>query len=259
MARKPLGKKPESPIVPIALKLKEIGYDPIWLYAGKGKQAAGWNTMANEPDDIRNWRGKSVALRMNGHDALTAFDMDVPREDILDTIIERWTARWPEFMAKCLIRHSSQVKVMLIGRMLTERKRMYSARYGKTETEPGGNRVEVFTSNNSQYIGVWGVHSKDRDYGYDGPEITEVPYADLPWFLEADLNELLTIANEVMEAAGLEKCEDAGCDLDEAVFDLTAETRCEPKDLPADDAGGTLRALPQRVRLRPRQAVRSGV
>ena len=58
MARKPLGAKPESPIVPIALKLKELGYDPIWLYAGKGKQVEGWNKMANEPDDIRNWRGQ---------------------------------------------------------------------------------------------------------------------------------------------------------------------------------------------------------
>jgi hypothetical protein len=232
MPRKSLAAKPESPIVPVALKLKELGYDPIWLYAGKGKQAAGWPEMANEPDDIRKWRGRSVALRMSGHPDLTAFDMDVPRQDILDSIILRWTDRWPEFMGRCLIRHSGAVKVMLIGRMATERKRMYSARYGKTDDNPAGNRVEVFTCNDRQYIGVWGVHSKGRDYGYDGPEITEVGYSDLPVFLEADLNELLTIANEVMEAAGLAKCEDAGADLDEAVFDLTPDMRCEPKDLP---------------------------
>ena len=114
---------------------------------------------------------------MNGHDDLTAFDMDVPRQDILDSIIET--------VDRAVAGIHGQVPDPALGRGQGDADRPDAdgaqadvfRRATARPTEPGGNRVEVFTSNDRQYIGVWGMHSKGRDYGYDGPEITEVAYA----------------------------------------------------------------------------------
>ena len=91
----------------------------------------------------------------------------------------------------------------LFGRMTTSRKHMTSGRYGVSAEHPKGHLVEVFTSNDLRYVGVWGMHSEGREYGYDGPTLFDVREADLPWFSEDDLNEALEIANRAMEAAGL--------------------------------------------------------
>jgi hypothetical protein len=230
MARRALGKKPVSPLVPVALRLKQLGYDPIPLRSGKGTPPKGWPGMANTPADIAMWRGGTVAVRMAGSDDLFAVDLDVQVQEVLDAIIERYRTRWPAFMAGCVIRHSSQVKVMLIGRLKTDKRGMHSGRYGVTAEHKGGNRVELFTSNDSRYIAVWGLHSKDRYYGYDGPELQEIAIDDLPEFLDADLNELLAIVNEVMEAAGLPQNDPPGGGDSEAIYDLTPDMVADLED-----------------------------
>jgi hypothetical protein len=230
MARQPLKPKPVPAIVPIALKLKALGYDPIPLYSGKGKPPKGWPTNPNTPEDINGWNGRTVALRMRGHADLFAIDMDIQHDGVLRAIIARYQERWPDFMARCVVRHSGAVKVMLIGRLSTARRYMHSGRYGVTEEHKGGNRVELFTANDARYIAVWGMHSTGRDYGFDGPEIVEVEYRALPEFLEDDLNELLTIANEEMEAAGLALSEKPGEDKGDVIYDLTPDMVAELED-----------------------------
>jgi putative DNA primase/helicase len=225
-ARRELKPKSVPAIVPIALKLKAAGYDPIPLRHKTGPYE-GWRLAPNTPADIAAFHGKALALRMSGHDDLFAIDLDIQRQEILDQIWERYQARWPEFMARCVVRHSSRVKVMLIGRLKTDKNHMYSARYGE---EPGGNRVELFTANDKRYIVVWGLHSEERYYGYDGPELHEVAYADLPWFLDCDLNELLAIAIAVMEEAGLPLVGAGGVDVDDVLFDLEHDKVAELKD-----------------------------
>lgn len=221
--------KPVSPIVPIAKALKEMGFDPIPMRS-KTKPYTGWRTQPNTPADIDKWQGKTLAVRMDGAGELFAIDLDIQREDILEAIIAKYRERWPEFMDKCVIRHSDRVKVMLIGRLTTTKRWLYSGRYGATEEHPGGNRVEVFTCNDPRYIAVWGLHSTGRYYGYDGPELHTVPIKLLPEFHDEDLNELLTIANEVMEAAGLTLVEKPGGDTGDIAYDLTPDMQAETED-----------------------------
>jgi putative DNA primase/helicase len=230
MPRPVLGPKPVSPIVPIAKKLKENGFDPIPLRS-KTEPYVGWRTDPNTPADIKKWRGGAIALRMYGHPDLFAIDLDIQRQDVMDEVIRRYTERWPEFMARCIIRHSGAVKAMLIGRMATDKKYMYSGRYGVTEEHKGGNRVELFTHNDPRYILVYGLHSEGRFYGYDGPCLYDVRYENLPWFSDTDLNELLEVAEEIMKALGLPLSEPGGSGSDAGIiYDLEPDMVAELDD-----------------------------
>jgi hypothetical protein len=227
-----LGEKKIPPIRAVALKLKQLGYDVIPLYDGKSKPPKKWPELLNTPEEIATWNDPTIAVRTFGTETVVWFDADVQRQDALDGILAGWTERWPDFMARCVRRHSGAVKVTLVGRLVTDKKRMWSSRYGVTEENPGGNRVELFTSNDRRYVAVWGKHSAGREYGYTGPSLEDVAIADLPLFLEEDLNDLLRIANEVMERLGLEKAEDGdasgmGADV---LYDLTPEMTAELED-----------------------------
>jgi hypothetical protein len=207
-------------IVTIALELKRLGYDPIPLRSGKDKPFKGWPTTANEEADIKKFVGRSIALRTNGCVDTFFIDVDVQDEDARDKIIAAYCARWPEFMRDCVIRHSGGVKVMLIGRLITGKKMMHSARWGVCEQYKAGHRVELFTSNDNRYVAVWGMHSPGREYGYDGPELRTREQSGLPLFLDADLDELLDIADRVLAECGMVQAESGVRGSDETIYDL---------------------------------------
>ena len=55
-----------------------------------------------------------------------------------------------------------------------------------------------------KYLGVWGVHSEGREYGYHGRSILdEVPANELPWFPDADIFQVCDLCEEIMRAHGL--------------------------------------------------------
>lgn len=218
---RPLKPKPVPAVVAIALALKQLGYDPIPLRSGKSKPFKGWPTMANDEAAIKKMVGRTVALRTNGCIDAFFIDIDVQDEGARDKIVEAYRARWPEFFAQCVIRHSGGIKVMLIGRLITGKKSMHSARWGVSKEFPQGHRVELFTANDHRYCAVWGLHSVAKDgtetyYGYDGPELVTVARETLPWFLDADLHELIDIADRILAECGFTKDED-GIDGDEEV------------------------------------------
>lgn len=235
MARKPLKPKRIFAIVPIAQALKRLGYDPIPLWAGKSKPKYQWPTLPNEPEDIARWTGKSVALRMRGCPCLFAIDLDISLEPVLEAVLAAYTARWPAFMGACIRRHSGRVRVMLIGRMVTGRRHMHSGRYGVCDEHKGGHRVELFTSNDSRYIAVWGLHSVeggvDRNYGYTGRELFDgAEIAGLPEFLDGELGELLSIPDRIMAEMGLVLSEPPGMDVADIKYDLKPDRTCEMQD-----------------------------
>lgn len=229
--RIPLAPMPVPPIRAIALKLKALGYDPMPLVSGKDNPFKGWPDNPNTPDDIAKWNGRTVALRTKDAAYLFYIDMDVQRQDLLDAMLDKIEARWPEFYERCVIRHSGAVKLCLIGRLKTDKKHMRTGRYGNDEEYPGGHRVELFTSNDTRYVAVWGRHSDGRDYGFcEGPSLLEGKPDQLPWFKDEDLSELLDMTEQVLIDAGLPKDESAHEDLDEVLYNLTPDIVVSLKD-----------------------------
>ena len=111
-----------DPNTAMRLQLKALGYDVIPLRPGK-KGFFGWPKQPNDEAAIRKWGGPGTGIRMFENEAfIFVFDIDVRIEAVRDEILAAWTARWPEFMAGCLRRHSGAVTLALIGRCVTAKK-----------------------------------------------------------------------------------------------------------------------------------------
>lgn len=193
------------PIRDIALQLKALGYDPIPLRGGKHTPPRGWPTLANGPDAIARWTGQTLAVRMRGTPALTVFDLDVDDAVVRDRILGLWSDRWPAFFAAAPRRHSGRIKIAIFGRLKTERRRMQSG--GWVDGNGVRHMLEIFTANDQRYVGVWGVHSPGRDYGFDGAALWQVPAAALPEFSDDELDELIALAEDAMAEAGWRQVE----------------------------------------------------
>ena len=171
---------------------------------GKDSPYTGWPTMANGENDINFWNGSGAAVRMKGSD-LFVIDLDVHVAGVRDRMLAWLTEHHPEFMAKCLRRHSEAVTLALIGRCVTARGTQKTFRYVGGGTTPKGDFVEVFTGNVKRYVGVAGVHSRGREYDYYGRHITETPVDDLPWLADANIAPMLTAFEQIMADLGWEK------------------------------------------------------
>jgi len=196
---------------PVWHKIKANGFDVIPLLEGKAHPLPGWPTMPNEATDIERWNGRAAAIRMYGS-GLVVIDIDVRIAAVVDEIVAMLTARWPDFMARCLRRHSGAAKLALIGRAETERHYLNTRRWVVPGTVPKtpeakGHRVEVFTTLSRRYVGVHGLHSiadgVERHYGYHGATILDAQAAELPTFPGADLSPLMDACDAIMEAHGL--------------------------------------------------------
>jgi hypothetical protein len=144
-------------------QLKQLGYDVIPV-GGKACPYKGWPQMPNDEAAIREWNGSGAAIRMKGS-SLLVIDLDVHVEAARDKMLDWLTEHHPEFMAKCLRRHSGAVTLALIGRTVTAKGSVKTARYIGEGTSEKGDFVEIFTGNSKRYVGVAGRHSPGREYG----------------------------------------------------------------------------------------------
>jgi hypothetical protein len=218
---------------PIWQKIKDNGYDVIPLAEGKAHPFKGWPELPNGPEDIARWNGRAAAVRMFGSNLLV-IDADTRMPIARDAVLGVIEDGWPEFYRKCLWRHSGGVKVALIGRTKTDRRTMQSRSW---YPEPGvidkerKNQVEVFTGNSRKYVGVHGMHSEGREYGYDGPSITDTREDELPWFPGDELSGMVDACDAAMERCGLHASRaDASRGSDTVVYDLTPEMVFRLKD-----------------------------
>jgi hypothetical protein len=184
-----------------ALQLKQSGFDPIPMN-GKAGPFKGWPRMRNEPERIRRWSARTVAIRLKGSD-LFVIDIDVNVAAVRDAIMAELTARWPAFMVSCLRRHSQRTTIALVGRASTVKQNFVSRRFVGEGTDPKGDKVEFFTGASVRYLGVWGAHSENREYRFDGPSILETPVTSLPWFPDKDIYRCCDACEAVMQARGL--------------------------------------------------------
>jgi len=212
----------------IWLRLKANGYDVIPLVSGKDHPFKGWPAMPNAPADIATWNGRAAGVRMFGG-RLLVIDLDTRTERVRDALLAMLAARWPDFMARCLRRHSGAVKLALLGRCSeTTARTMQSHSYYPDPVERDKeqkNQVEVFTRNTKKYVGVHGAHSPGRAYGYHGRSIEDVAEDDLPEFPADEVGALVDACDEVMAAMeGLYRHGPANTGKDGAVlYDLTPE------------------------------------
>jgi len=219
---------------PVWQKIKDNGYDVIPLAEGKAHPFKGWPELPNGPEDIARWSGRAAAVRMFGSNLLV-IDADTRMPIARDAVLGVIEDGWPEFYRKCLWRHSGGVKVALIGRTKTDRRTMQSRSW---YPEPGvidkdrKNQVEVFTGNSRKYVGVHGMHSEGREYGYDGPSITDVREDELPWFPGDELSGMVDACDAAMERCGLHasRADAARGGSDTVVYDLLPEMVFRLKD-----------------------------
>jgi len=218
---------------PVWQKIKDNGYDVIPLAEGKAHPFKGWPELPNGPGDIARWNGRAAAVRMFGSNLLV-IDADTRMPIARDAVLGVIEDGWPEFYRQCLWRHSGGVKVALIGRTKTDRRTMQSRSW---YPEPGvidkerKNQVEVFTGNSRRYVGVHGMHSEGREYGYDGPSIVDTREDELPWFPGDELSGMVDACDAAMERCGLHASRaDASRGGDTVVYDLLPEMMFRLKD-----------------------------
>ena len=141
--------------------------------------------MPNDEAAIEGWSGSGAAVRMRGSELLV-IDLDVHVAAARDLMLDWMGEHHPEFMAKCLRRHSGAISMALIGRTVTAKGTQKTSRYVGEGTDPKGDFVEVFTGNSKRYVGVAGRHSARREYDYYGRHIIETPVDALPWLADSD-------------------------------------------------------------------------
>lgn len=184
------------------LRLKQLGYDVIWAN-GKTGPGFGWPTRANTPADIAAWKGTTAGVRTAGQPTLF-IDLDVHIASAMAELLAEMTARWPDFMAACLRRHSGKVSLCLIGLCPDTDRRVLRTRSFKVNLDDADEkkqRAEIYTGNVSHYFAVHGLHSSppDRHYDYHGRSILDVPLRELPIFPAADLGKLIDLCEAVLE------------------------------------------------------------
>jgi hypothetical protein len=184
-------------------QLKQLGYNAIPIY-GKDAPYKGWPKMPNDAAAIQCWSGAGAAIRMKDSQLLV-IDLDVHVEAARDKMLGWLTEYHPEFMANCLRRHSGAVTLALIGRTVTAKGTVKTARYIGEGTGPKGDFVEIFTGNSKRYVGVAGRHSKGREYDYYGRHIIETPADQLPWLADSAIAPMLAAFEQIMAGCGWEK------------------------------------------------------
>jgi len=191
----------------IWLQIKANGYDVIPLAFGRDRPFKGWPQMPNDAASIARWNGRSAAVRMY-RSGLLVIDVDVRIAAIADAIVQMLETRWPDFMARCLRRHSGGVKIAFIGRATTDLRYLNTRRcVDPNDPLALGQRVEIFTTNSKTYLGVHGLHSMEgateRHYGYHGRSIVDAPVDSLPVFPAADIGAMAAACEDILLAHGL--------------------------------------------------------
>jgi hypothetical protein len=222
-----------STLTAVRLQLKALGYDPIPLRIDK-KPYTGWPKEPNDPDSIGRWGryfgAVATGIRLYQSPGLFVLDLDIRIAAIRDAILQAYEQRWPEFMSGCVRRHSQGVPLALIGRSDARTNTLRSRRWQeKDNADEKDNRVEVFTPRSKRYLGVDGAHSASRSYAYHGRPLWEVPPGQLAEFPAGDISAALSVADEIMQAAGLTAIRAAGQGGESAriVYDLTDAMRFE--------------------------------
>lgn len=196
----------QRPFIGFALALKRMGHDPIPVKGKKGGTA--WPSLPNMEADIVDWHGRSAGVRVSG--GLLVIDLDTITDGERDAVLAALTKRWPDFMSKCVQRHSQGASLALFGR--TDPSVGYSAtgHWGPADSDRKGSRIEVWGSRPHPIKGTprrlfvaWGEHSRDRAYGYHGRALYEVKFEDLPEFEASEIPELLEICTHALEDLGL--------------------------------------------------------
>jgi hypothetical protein len=198
----PLQPKAVSSYRKIWRTIRDNGYDVIPL-RGRDGPFKGWPSAPNTDEAIAQWQGKAAGIRMFGSTAFV-IDLDVRSDAVRVALLRMLSARWPAFMAGCLMRTSGGTTLALIGQVATARKRRWTARFKSDGPQP--HLVEYFTGNDRRYVAVHGYHSEGREYGYvDDRTILNTRLDSLPWFPEEDIPVMIAACEEVMTGLGLEQ------------------------------------------------------
>jgi hypothetical protein len=200
------------------LAIKNNGYDVIPLKSGKDSPFRHWPSIPNEPADIATWNGRAAAIRTYGTE-LFIIDNDTTAPAARAAVMAVIGEKYPAFLDQCLHRHSGAVKIALIGRTTRTSHRLLRTRswYPSQADLPAEgddeetlarkkavkNMTEFFTGNLRKYLGVWGMHSPGREYGYDGDRtILNTRLDALPIFPAEDIEALRDALDEAYEHLG---------------------------------------------------------
>jgi len=230
------------------LDIKANGYDVIPLKSGKDSPFRNWPSIPNEPADIATWNGRAAAIRTYGTE-LFIVDNDTTAPAARAAVMAVIGEKYPAFLDQCLHRHSGAVKIALIGRTTRTSHRLLRTRswYPSQADLPAEgddeetlarkkslkNMTEFFTGNLRKYLGVWGMHSPGREYGYDGERtILNTRLDALPIFPAEDIEALRDALDEAYQRLGFFPASTARPDSikERVLYDLEPEQVFELSD-----------------------------
>jgi len=203
----------------------------------KGYVLDDWNRTVINEDVIRGWDSyrkgagshlMGTGLRIEG--SAFVVDLDIKQADVMNRVLDKIQAAYPEFYAGALWRNSGAISLALFGQVSEPVGGRHSITYGRRL--PDGTVVdkahaETYGSKtNGKYFAGWGPHKVEgRFYQFEGPSPADTRLDSLPVFPADQVGPLIDLIEAELAACGLEPIA-PGRDMKglQTIYDLTPET-----------------------------------
>lgn len=219
----------------LRLAIYANGWTPMPCEA-KGYVLEGWPKMIINEEVIRGWdkygKGGSTllgtGLRIEGKAFVV--DLDIKDVDVLNRVLAKIEAAYPEFYAGALWRNSGAVSLALFGQVSEPVGGRFSITYGRKHadgTVTDKAHAETYGSaTGGKYFAGWGPHKVDgRFYQFEGPSPADTRLDSLPVFDAAEVGPLIDLIEAELAACGLEQIAPGRKSNGyQALYDLTPET-----------------------------------
>ena len=195
----------------LRLQLLKKGYTPLANFDKRNFQH-GWARVDVDEAMVQSWeslkRSRATGLRIQ--DGLTAIDVDILDQAIVDAIADAAKARFgDDFFDKALLRgREGSPKEMWLARMKIEEASISNLNSRLYTKGSDLEQVQIFCKPRSRQIGAFGAHSHDdfenvlAVYSWDRVSPLDVPLKKLPLLKRADLVAFIADVDALLERAG---------------------------------------------------------
>jgi hypothetical protein len=237
--RKTLQPKPRSrniDVMNLRLAVYANGWTPMPCES-KGYVLDDWNRIVINKDVIRGWDSyrkgagshlMGTGLRIEG--PAFVVDLDIKQADVMNRVLDKIQAAYPEFYAGALWRNSGAISLALFGQVSEPVGGRHSITYGRRladGTVVDKAHAETYGSKtNGKYFAGWGPHKVEgRFYQFEGPSPADTRLDALPVFPAGEVGKLIDLIEAELAACGLEPIAPRRDMLGlQVLYDLTPET-----------------------------------
>jgi hypothetical protein len=184
-----------------------LGYDVIFAQ-GKDGPGAGWPDRPL-PKSWKRANMPTLIVRLHTTVMLAALDVDVSDPAMVDRIMVRLFERFPALVKVPCRGNTKNAKMCFFFRTDVRWGRLATKHYKPADDSQPGQMVEAYGGGFAKYFSIFGTHDlkakpEPTDYTVEGdsPALWEIHPDELPVFTEAQVNEMLLIAEQTMKAEG---------------------------------------------------------